>query len=113
MKRPAHYSRPMLTPAHFTPENALKAGSTNGRSASGTCTPDAPWGGQCTRYLKDGTPVNSGFVIAVLKDLSGEANAKRDYIREWNARIEKICAETRTRDIRDIFITSESIGELL
>jgi hypothetical protein len=111
----------MLTPAHFTPENALKAGSTGPRSASGTCTPDAPWGGQCTRYLKDGTPVDSGFVNAVLRVLSGETQARQEYLRKWNARIAKICGQgprditvrNSTRDPRDIFITSESIGELL
>ncbi len=104
MKRPANYTRPMLTPEHFTPENALKTFTLGGHSASGLCTPDAPWGGQCTRYLKDGTPVDSAFAIALLRHLTGETDARRDYIRKWSARIERICAETKAYSARDPFI---------
>ena len=89
MKIP-NYNLPMLTLEHFTAVHALKALG-GGMRVSGEHTPEAPWGGQCTRFLKDGTPVDDGFVAAVLRHLSGNAKAAADYIRKWKAHIRKTC----------------------
>jgi len=89
-----NYNLPMLTLEKFTAVHALESLGA-GLGMSGLHTPEAPWGAQCTKFLKDGTPVNSGFVPAVLRYLSGNAKAATDYIRAWEAHIRKTCEPRR------------------
>jgi len=92
----ANYTLPILTLEKFTAQHALETYTRKkGLTASGLCKPDAPWGDQCTKFLADGTPVDSHFVRAVLQYLSGNAKAAPDYIQKWEARVRKICAEWR------------------
>ena len=92
MKRPQLYTRPMLTPEHFTAKNGLHSLTSGGLGVSGLCTPDHPWGEQCTRLLEDGTPVDfMGFPRAVLAHLAGDPDARQDYLDLWEERVTKIC----------------------
>lgn len=85
------YKLPLLTPEKFTAQNVLSA-RTSSRNMSGTCTPNEPWGGQCTGYLVDGTPVEPhSFTTAFLESLAGNTEAIPDYIKEWNIRIDRTC----------------------
>ncbi len=86
-----NYNLPMLTLEKFTAVHALEAHVRKTRSVDSLHTPEAPWGGQCTDFLKDGTPVDGGFVAAVLRHLTGNAKAASDYIQKWEAHIRKTC----------------------
>jgi len=102
----------VLTIDDFTAENALIA-LDHPRVFSGTCTPEKPWGGQCTAILPNGIPVdNSGFPRAVLRVLAGQDDGSA-YLAKWRADVMRIRGMAIVEEPPDHIPEGRELTELL
>jgi hypothetical protein len=99
---PAHpvdaekYVTPVLTEDKVTAREALAMSSVG--SASGNCTRERPWGGQCTALLRDGTPVDrDAFKRDVLLVLAGDKSAGQ-VVAEWQGVVDGVYERAAARE---------------